>query len=597
MAITLQNNSYTLTANLGGVFDSANPSGTQNSYLRFTTTRFIATGTGNVALTVERYGGTSGTISAEITQVAANRSTGKYTPVTIPVSFADGEIGTKIYNFNITTAPSDGPYWINLVLNTSAFAVRHWWDNNSEIEVNDGSSVPVSDVTNVYEVGPSGDWTTLVDMCRNVQSPALVYVRGATYANEDYQSDGEGINPFYSGDRGDRIIVMSYPAETVNIVPDSSATDMLTQVPNNQAFQFRLARLQGALPAKGWVFKGLNIYQGTVGVHLPPTDGKGYHEHIIVEDCEVYNIGGGAGGNPAGVMHKDTRYSAVRNCIMHDIYEDNSLHIGTHDNNVCVHGYKQADIAIEDNTFYNAAHLIYHKNPPETLDGETGHVIRRNDLGICTAAIRMEDHYIGKATPFSFISVDIYHNICRTAQFIDSVVDRTFYSSQGLWVYGNTAANGIGGLWGSVDAEIYNNISVKTSGSAFTFQRFDDWIAVADNPYDPADSATWPTPGDPDSTDVHEAGTIKYMDYNTYDPSFVGDLALGSATNAQNITTLAAWRLATDSIQMPIAIAGQNSVLFDPVLDANFRPTVTVPNGRFGQVVGVPDSVVVGGTL
>ena len=68
-------------------------------------------------------------------------------------------------------------------------------------------------------------------------------------------------------------------------------------------------------------------------------------------------------------------------------------------------------------------------------------------------------------------------------------------------------------------------------------------------------------------------------------------------TEQQIVTDLASWRTTTDPVVMPVALAGQNSQIFNPAFDVNGRATVTMPNGRFGQVTGVPDSVVVGGTL
>ena len=584
----------------GGVFGSAPgeelPTGFAG-HLRFSTTRFIATAAGSVDLTVERYGGNTGSISATITQSDCNRSTGKYTSVSIPVSFSAGEYGAKTFSFNISTAPTDGPYWINLQLNTGPYLVRHWWDANSEIEVNDGVSVPVTDTTNVYEVNPAGggDWTNLVDAFRAVTAPALVWVRGGSYNNEDYLSDGQGINPNFSGSRADRIIIAGYPGESATLNSDTTYIDPLTQQsPNNKGINFRTARTQaGETGIEGWTIKGLTIVSAGVNYDAATNGIK----HMIVEDCEIHTCGSAAGGNIGGVFHHTVRYAAVRNCNIHDIYEDTSLHIGTHDNNACVHGYKQSDIVIEDNKLRNAAHAIYHKNPFKNDTGQSGHIVRRNLIEDCASAVRFEDHYVGRGTTYSHQDIDVYHNISTIASLIDANVSRTFYSSSGLHVYGNITKKGLGVIEGFLDTEIYNNVSILASGAHCLMRRKDDWILPEDNVlYDPADDTTWPTT-DADTTKVNQSGVLNYFDYNNYDAYFQFDMAVYSVLDAQIITNLPDWRTATDPVIMPTALAGQNSKILDPVLDVNHRPTVATGIGRFGEVIGVPDSVVVGGNL
>ena len=579
----------TLKVHGGGVFGSAAAAAVvPTGNLRFTASRYTATTTGNIAIQVERYGGDTGILSATITQSDANRASGKYVSQPLAVSFANGEYGIKSYNFNVSTAPSDGPYWINLAL--SVASPRHWWDINSEVEVNDGVSVPVSDTANVYEVGPSGDWTTLVAATRAVTSPALVLIRGGNYSNEDYLGDSKGINPQYSGTRANRIIYMAYPTETPVIIADTTATDLTVDFPSQTAIWLRPLRAVGSLPLKGLVFKGLTIKQCGNGIYAE--GGSGYNEDIIVEDCTIYDCGTPAGNNVGGVYLNATRYSAVRNCNIHHIYEDNSLHLDVHDNNACIHGYKSADIVIEDNTFANAAHLVYHKNPHLVDDGQTGYVIRRNLLNECYTAIRMEDHYVGRAAPYIFDKVDIYHNISTLSPLFTERVQRTFYSSQGLHIYQNNCAVTLGSLGGFVGTEVYNNIY---EGTSFAWQKQDDWVTVGDNPYSLTDGSGWPTVDDADSTKVHEIGTLTYCDYNIYNTLSI-TLAQYSTADATTYTTLSGWQAATDADIMPVAIAGANSVVMDPLLNAGFRATATLAAGRFGADIGVPDSVVVGGT-
>lgn len=581
----------------GGLFGSVPASVESSGYLRFTNTRYQAATSGLMDITVERYGGSAGALSATITQSDANRSTGKYAPQPIAVSFADGEAGIKTYTFNVTTAPTDGPYWINLLLNIGPSVARKWWDSNSEIEVNNGVDVPSVDTTNYYTVGPSGDWTTLVDACLNVQAPALVYVRAGTYSDEDTLSDGQGINPKYSGNRENRIIIAAYPQESVTIDCDSSITDMTTQVPANLGFYFKTSRTVGSIPVSGWTIKGFTIKHAGIGFWTSGgSSAPDYHEYNNIEDCIIEDCGGAAGSNPAGVRYDAGRFCSIRNTKIDRIYEDGQLHLDIADNNSCIHGYTGADIAIEDNTLSNASHHIYHKQPPWSASGQKGYTIRRNLFNECYTAIRTEDNYTGRENQLSFIDIDIYHNINTYATMLEIPNRGSFYSSSGLWIYGNNCPFGIWSIGSYLDTQVYNNL-ITTTLDGVTFAREDNWIAPADSPYDPSDSGSWPVPGTPESTNVHTAGTITYFDYNLYTPDFKSKIAAGSATEQQNLTTIAQWQAATDPVIMPTAIAGQNSQLLDPLYDVNFRATAILPAGRFGETIGVPDSVSVGSNL
>ena len=600
-------------------------------FLQFQSTRFIATGTGNVTIKVTRYGGSTGAISGAITQVDCNRSSGKYNPVSIPVIFADGEVGDKTFNFNITTAPTDGPYWINLILNTGPFAIRHNTDVISEITVNDGVSIPSIDTTNIFVVAKTGNdsndgslanpWLTIQKAVRTVTAGSLVFIRAGTYTEHVREEDPTdwtgGWNPLYPATRDNQTIIMNYPGEAP-ILDQNPGVDYSTDLTPYAGFKSWETQVSPQGPISGWRWSGLTMRNCSFvfdGVAQTEQVTKRYNRDLIFEDLDMMGQAGAQGTNPGMFFLSGCKGVMVRNCDLSYVYEDYQLHIGSHGNNACIHGYHYTDTVIEDNTMDYAAHLVYNKAPPpeEEADNNTGMVIRRNKFGVnTTTAIRFEAGYseasIGTFGTWRHKDIDIYHNIFEGGA-IGTVVFG-FFSATSLWIFNNIFQAGMGGLSGFLDTQVYNNIVINTSpdvaepllyaGSGMTMGIKSGFITPEQNEidgtFDIRDPASFPVPGDGASTLVMNPGVLEYFDYNVYSPNAKWVLSANDGVG-YIFTTLAQWQVATHYYQMPIAGSDLNGSMFNPVLDVNGRPTVTVPLGRFGLISGVPDSITVGGTL
>ncbi len=322
-------------------------------------------------------------------------------------------------------------------------------------------------------------FASISKLTETIQAGATGLIKeAATPYFEDYRLSGQswgGPTFSNSGTAEAAIVVEAYPGHSPVIDQQlASSTD-------------------GGSPLVGFVLpsgvshvrvSGIEITQcSSSGIMCSPssTSEAEDNNYIVFSNLHVHHCYGG--DNVGGIRLDWAKFSLVKNCEIHDIYdtrgssnpytpEPYALHSG-------IHGFRPGDCIIENNDFYHLEKAVHAKTPYPTDRSQTykSHTVRYNTFEKCSSCFTLA--LAGGGQP-PVLDASFYGNaIVNCGTIINANLVGASAQSTGLLIYNNTANSctsffNIRELNG---VEYFNNIATnftsrvietKASGTYFT---------------------------------------------------------------------------------------------------------------------------------
>ena len=261
---------------------------------------------------------------------------------------------------------------------------------------------------------------------------------------------------------------------------------------------------------------------------------------FIVENCEIYNVGGYEGNNPGGITQNDCIGNQIKNNKIHDVYEE-TYQTGWH-NCPGIFSFGCLNNVYTYNTIYNCQSGIYDKD-----SNNGGHTYAYNyiEMGYVHAqfCIRGAGEVAGQQKT-------VHHNIFVLGSTAVSVFDGACDSGPNYWTpYGSIV--------------FYSNTIYAEGG----FQQGLEWQAQGTSVSPAAATKVWnnlwatPTPSPYSSLILgNSSGSLGTpIDYNGYFGTTTPGFQLGSV-----YPTLAAWQAATGKESHSYNQAGTSGLFVNP---------------------------------
>lgn len=243
---------------------------------------------------------------------------------------------------------------------------------------------------------------------------------------------------------------------------------------------------------------------------------------FIIENCEIYNVGGSEGNNPAGVMQNNCVGNQIKNNKIHDVQLQGSSPGDGNHNCAGLFSFGCSGNFYTNNTIYNCNSCAYDKN-----SNNGGHTYAYNYLEANGTSpqliIRGGGEVAGQTRT-------VHHNIMVLGSGATSFYDGAIDSGPNYWT-----------PYGSIN--FYSNTLYALGGFQWALQ----WQAEGTTVSPPATISLWnnlyalPTPS-PYSTLIlgSYAGSVRSpIDYNGYFGTTTPKFQTGAT-----YTTLAAWQTA-----------------------------------------------------
>jgi hypothetical protein len=374
---------------------------------------------------------------------------------------------------------------------------------------------------------------TILAGTRRIQAGEVLLVKEGIYTDHNCDSWGcYGIMFNYSGTAQNPIIVQANPGDNVIIDQGMETVGFNIQTRNY-------------ITIRGFEIR--NCSGGGVYTHDTPT-------YIVVENCYIHNIDGGAGSNVGGIKADGCDRCEFRNNIIHDIFVAGVNKVFANGGNSAgIHSYGMQFTTIENNDLSEAYNGVYHKKS----SGDTGCIIQNNTIHDVTKGIY---YGVQGANDNPHIDQRVYENVFYNMEHpIEAGSNDTREPSHGLKIAGNIfdAPNGIG-LINYNNVEIWNNVFLNMANAYASG-------AIGTNKDMPTE---W----------------ITYCNYNAYFPSAIR-FNLHIYTTEEYYTSVADWQTNTGYDLNSIT----NDPLFADAANHNYTLSANSPligSGKDGSNIG-----------